>query len=102
MGVILFVVIALIGYFFSFLALVSAESVMHEILAGVIAIVSTLFIVCASLEQLNRTITKQKPIIEPELKSRIEELAADVAWFRERKVKEVQRENDARLSRAQK
>lgn len=86
---IVFAVLSLLVYLFSALVFVSAETIMHEMLGALLAIIGTLFMLCASLEGLHATIRKQKPTGEKEL----QQIAADLDWFRERKVKEI---NEAR------
>lgn len=101
MGLVTFSVLALIGYFFALGEVAAAETIMQQIFGGLVAVVATLFLVCAELEQLNKTTQKRRHDIGPETTLRIEELAADVAWFKVQRAKEIERENEARLSRAQ-
>lgn len=82
---VVFAVLAFLVYFFAVGVFLTATSVMHEILVTLLAIIGTLFLICASLEGIHATLRKRKPTGEREL----QQIAADLDWFRETLAKEL-------------
>ena len=100
------IVLILAGLFcwlVAFVVVASSQSAIHEIEAVLAFIAGILFLLSASLCDIHRAINASSEYAQQITKqqlSQLEDIAADLAWFKETKLTESREQRENRRSRA--